>query len=360
VEFYAVGHFYAIMKRFSETTKWRDSWFRRLTTAQKCLWIYLCDICDHAGVFEFDAELFTFETGAKITQKDIDALDGRVVRLSGEKWIIPKFINFQYGKLSPDCKPHKSVFSALEKHGINPNDIEQNQRFKPGIPSSLRDSVIQRDGGICVYTGKRLLPDQLHIDHVVPRSKGGATRITNLVCMDAALNILKNERSLDEFCFSVGLPLDEVKERVGVALSKGIHTLQEKEKDKEEDKEQEQYKSREKGTLDDIMEFCRESGLFPRDAESCFHKWEGNGWTNGKQKIKDWKATIRAWKAQGFLPSQKNPSPSDHWPEPQVQADTEPEIDLMAKLQANIAKRKAAEEESSAPPESMEGEPEWT
>lgn len=47
------------------------------------------------------------------------------------------------------------------------------------------------------------------------------------------------------------------------------------------------------------------------DGESCWEKWNGNGWINGKNKIKDWKATIRSWKAQGYLPSQKNPKAAD-------------------------------------------------
>lgn len=54
-----------------------------------------------------------------------------------------------------------------------------------------------------------------------------------------------------------------------------------------------------------IVEYCRELGLPDSDGTACFHKWIGNGWTNGGQPIRDWKATIRSWKAAGYLPSQK-------------------------------------------------------
>ena len=59
-------------------------------------------------------------------------------------------------------------------------------------------------------------------------------------------------------------------------------------------------------TLDEARAFARELGLPESDGESCFHKWEGNGWKNGTNRVKDWKATVRSWKTAGYLPSQKN------------------------------------------------------
>lgn len=44
------------------------------------------------------------------------------------------------------------------------------------------------------------------------------------------------------------------------------------------------------------------------DADWFFHKCEGNGWRNGGKPILDWRATVRSWKAGGYLPSQKNSS----------------------------------------------------
>lgn len=54
-----------------------------------------------------------------------------------------------------------------------------------------------------------------------------------------------------------------------------------------------------------ISDFTRSLELPDSDARSCFHKWVGNGWTNGGKPIRDWKATIRSWKEAGYLPSQK-------------------------------------------------------
>lgn len=60
-----------------------------------------------------------------------------------------------------------------------------------------------------------------------------------------------------------------------------------------------------KGTLEDLQAFAREIGLPESDGESMFHHWEGNGWKNGTTPVKDWKASIRKWKLNKWLPSQK-------------------------------------------------------
>jgi uncharacterized protein YdaU (DUF1376 family) len=66
-------------------------------------------------------------------------------------------------------------------------------------------------------------------------------------------------------------------------------------------------KNKRRGTMNEIQAFAQSVGMLASDGESCFHKWEGNGWMNGGHPIKDWKATFRNWKSQGFLPSQKKP-----------------------------------------------------
>lgn len=55
-----------------------------------------------------------------------------------------------------------------------------------------------------------------------------------------------------------------------------------------------------------VSDFCESIGLPRSDGEACYHKWQGNGWTNGGKPIKDWKATIRSWKAAGYMASQRN------------------------------------------------------
>lgn len=69
---------------------------------------------------------------------------------------------------------------------------------------------------------------------------------------------------------------------------------------------QNQEPSKKTCTLDEAKAFALELGQPASDGEACFYKWEGNGWKNGTSPIKDWKATMRSWKASGYLPSQKS------------------------------------------------------
>jgi hypothetical protein len=58
-------------------------------------------------------------------------------------------------------------------------------------------------------------------------------------------------------------------------------------------------------TLEEVKTFGASEHFQQADLEWFYHKCVGNGWTNGGKPIKDWKATLRAWKAAGYLPSQK-------------------------------------------------------
>jgi len=63
--------------------------------------------------------------------------------------------------------------------------------------------------------------------------------------------------------------------------------------------------ARSSGAIEELAAHALGIGLPASDGQWCHDKWEGNGWTNKGGPIKDWKATMRSWKAQGFLPSQK-------------------------------------------------------
>lgn len=65
---------------------------------------------------------------------------------------------------------------------------------------ALRSEVWDKTNGHCWYCDKALNPFRdLHIDHVVPRARGGLDTIDNLVPACATCNLSKGAKSLDEW-----------------------------------------------------------------------------------------------------------------------------------------------------------------
>lgn len=106
------------MKRFTETAKWDDPWFRKLSPELKLLWLWLVDRCDNAGIIDPDLELASFHIGYQYPFDTLSSFGERIEHLSCGKWMVSKFIEFQYGSLSRDCKAHRPIFQSLEKHAL--------------------------------------------------------------------------------------------------------------------------------------------------------------------------------------------------------------------------------------------------
>ena len=105
-------------------------------------------------------------------------------------------------------------------------------------------------------------------------------------------------------------------------------------------------------TLEEARAFAVSLGLPALDGESCFWKWEGNGWKNGSSQVKDWKATIRNWKAQRFLPSQKPGYVHEEEYTP-TSAPTEfPDMGLI--FERNLKARREREKAENQPPLAIE------
>ena len=106
------------MKRFTETEKWKDAWFRRLKPAEKLLWFYIIDNCDNAGFFEMDVEMCEFLTGMKSEHIE-SALAGLSSRLiAGEGlFYVTNFLKHQKNAtLNPENNAHKQIIALIEEH----------------------------------------------------------------------------------------------------------------------------------------------------------------------------------------------------------------------------------------------------
>jgi hypothetical protein len=185
--------------------------------------LWILDNCDNAGVIDIDLDLASFQIGYQYPMDTLSIFGERIEKLPCGKLFVAKFISFQFGELSRDCKAHNPIFASLEKHNL----------------------------------------------------KG-----------------------------------------YGKGMYTLLHRVQEKEKDQEKEKEKESNRFRRPG-LDEVKLTCAKCGLPDSDAEWFWNKCEGNGWTNGGKPIRSYSHTIAAWKAAGYMPSQKHPQNAGLFKPPQ-------------------------------------------
>ena len=79
------------------------------------------------------------------------------------------------------------------------NSSKQNNTYQNFL--KRRFKVLKRDGFKCVYCGRDSKKDNniiLHIDHLIPRSKGGSDEINNLVTSCIECNLGKGDILLEE------------------------------------------------------------------------------------------------------------------------------------------------------------------
>jgi hypothetical protein len=137
------------MKRFTETEKWRDAWFRGLSLDAKLVFWYLTENCDSAGVWEPDFEMvnFTFkrdipwdEVKFELSQS-VNGRDPRLRVLPSGKWLLTRFVFFQYGRLRPECIPHRSILKTIEKHGLTEDELYPTTTLAKGYEIDRSDGV---------------------------------------------------------------------------------------------------------------------------------------------------------------------------------------------------------------------------
>jgi hypothetical protein len=69
----------------------------------------------------------------------------------------------------------------------------------PATDKHLRQAVYIAFGETCFYTGRHVPFDEMHVDHVRPRDKGGRDCISNYVLSCQDINLRKGKRHSDRF-----------------------------------------------------------------------------------------------------------------------------------------------------------------
>lgn len=74
-----------------------------------------------------------------------------------------------------------------------------------------RENILLRDKSKCQYCGRKLTKKGLHLDHVIPKSRGGRTKWTNVVACCLKCNQRKADRTPEQA--GMRLRLEPVKPR---------------------------------------------------------------------------------------------------------------------------------------------------
>lgn len=106
-------------KRFTDTEKYKDPWFRRLKPELKTLFLFMCDDCNHAGVWKENLDTFNFIYKTNVQSQEIDTMGDKVQKINDDTYLLHSFIKFQYGDLNPENKAHFGVIRALQYAGVD-------------------------------------------------------------------------------------------------------------------------------------------------------------------------------------------------------------------------------------------------
>ena len=99
--------------KFTDPRKWDDVWFSELNMEQKVMFIYLCDMCDMAGVLEINQRLAKFQTGIDDVRGVIASLSKSVVYRDGRVWL-KKYIKHQRNlPINPKNNAHISIINSI-------------------------------------------------------------------------------------------------------------------------------------------------------------------------------------------------------------------------------------------------------
>lgn len=107
-------------KRFTDTGKWRNSWFRGLPLKAKIVWTYLCDECDFSGIWKADYGLASYQVDFKFDAADLWEWFGEKVHFfSQDQVLIVQFYEFQYGESKDSWTAKVKARERLEALGFS-------------------------------------------------------------------------------------------------------------------------------------------------------------------------------------------------------------------------------------------------
>lgn len=123
-------------------------------------------------------------------------VDARKNKIFGEGWFpqIRVCINFK-DKVNFVTLTYGEFVRGRNAHGVK---LDQIRRERAKMTPKLRFTVLKRDNFTCQYCGARASDGvRLHVDQIVPVSRGGLTELDNLTIACEMCNIGKSDMYLD-------------------------------------------------------------------------------------------------------------------------------------------------------------------
>jgi len=135
-------------KRFHDTDIWDEDWYLDMSLEYRSFWGYVCDKCDHAGIWRPNLRRFNSDIENKINLDTalsfFNVNKERIRTLESGHWMIAEFVPFQYGKnLNLNNRVHLSVFNRLKDLEVNLGSIRGLNEVKLG---SSRPQVEVKEG----------------------------------------------------------------------------------------------------------------------------------------------------------------------------------------------------------------------
>lgn len=109
-----------LAKRMRDTGTYEDPFVMGLNAAQKHLWFFVLDHCDHAGIWKANVKLAAILTDTtQDEEKALEAFGDKIKVLPGGYWFVPSFVKFQYGlPLNLGVKAILSAYNRLCEFGL--------------------------------------------------------------------------------------------------------------------------------------------------------------------------------------------------------------------------------------------------
>lgn len=225
-------------KRFTDTGIWDKEWFMRLPLKHKCLFRFLTEKCDAAGVWEPNWVLASLYIGEPLNESDLLPLNDQIERLDNGKIWLSGFIDFQYGKLSDKSPAHKPVFKSIEKNNLSnrlfnrvSNTLQEKEKEKDKEEEKERVGRLKRTLSDVEYfespekAFEEIKNDELMVERMLRTvHQNGFRACDEFILMKSVRYFITQESAKPEFEYK---PRDAIKSHLVNWLAKNVNKLNE-------------------------------------------------------------------------------------------------------------------------------------